>query len=110
LAHLANEPGGPGRAFRLAERDIHVALSRVAETRASLDVLAPTGAQQLAWSDGPAQVAVEILNDYYEAQPAAPAIGHEGDEPADLDLLPDRSPVMARLLEASGRHRQEIGA
>ena len=110
LAHLANEPGGPGRAFRLAERDIHAALAGVARTNSSLEVLAPTGAQQLAWSDSPAQIAVEILNDYFQAQPVAPALGHEGDQPADQDLLPDRSPVIARLLEVSGRHQQGLGA
>ncbi len=119
LAHLANESGSPGRAFRLSERDIYEALSREVEKRSSLDLLAPTGAQQLAWTDPPAQIAVEILNEYYETQPAEPAIGQQGDEPADRDLLPDRSHAVMRLLEASSRHhdrslrrsdqRQELG-
>ncbi len=108
MAHLANEPGGPGRAFGLAERDLHAALSRLADQRSSLRVMAPTGAQQLGWDQPPAEVAVAILADYYGTHPPAPAIGLEGDEPADRDLLPDRSSVMARLFEASERHPQAV--
>ena len=70
--------------------------------------MAPTGAQQLGWDQPPAEVAVAILADYYGTHPPAPAIGLEGDEPADRDLLPDRSSVMARLFEASERHPQAV--
>ncbi len=106
LANLANEPGSPGQAFKLSEHDIYVALCQESEKLSSLDVMAPTGARQFVWTDPPAQIAVEILNGYYNTQPPAPAIGRYGDEPADKELLPERSPAMLRLLEASDRHRQ----
>ncbi len=107
LAHLANEPGSPGRAFRLGEKDLHIALGRVAKKQPSLELLAPTGAQQVAWSTAAADIAIAVLNDYYETKPEAPAIGPDGDEPVHLDLLLERSPAMAKLRKASARHRAE---
>lgn len=83
LAHLATEPGSPGRAFRLDEPDLHDRLERVSYGCSSLELLAPTGAHQLAWHDKPAKVAVELLNEYYSAQPSEPIVGPEGDMPAE---------------------------
>lgn len=49
-----------------------------------------TGASQLAWSEDPAALAPQILNDYYgSSNPDLPVFraGHDGDRPIDADLL-----------------------
>ncbi len=107
LAHLANEPGSPGRAFRLGEQDLHVALGRIAKNQPSMELLATTGAQQVAWTTPAAEIAVAVLNEYYETKPEAPAIGPDGDEPVDRDLLLERLPAMSKLRKASVLHPTE---
>ena len=105
LAYLANEPGGPGRAFKLHEADLHAALSIVASDEENLDLLAPTGAQQLAWKTDPEDLAISVLNRYYSNEVADVRVGMAGGEALPRDLLPEqRTPVLARLLEASRRH------
>ena len=65
ISRLAQEAGGPGRTFRLAESDLHAAMASVAARSPLLDVVTVMGAPQLSWSDSPSQVATEILDAYY---------------------------------------------
>lgn len=106
LAHLANEPGSPGRAFRLGEQDLHSALDRVARKQPAMELLTTSGAQQMAWKTAAAEIAIAVLNDYYDIQPEAPAIGLDSDKPVDRDLLLERSEALSELLEANERHRK----
>ena len=108
LAHLANEPGGPGRAFKLRESDLYLALHKVAAIEDSLRLLSPTGAQQLAWKGDVADTAISVLNRYYHRDVTDRRIGLDGDAAIDKDRLPERSAVMARLFEASGRNPQRV--
>lgn len=104
FAHLANEPGGPGRAFKLRENDLLTSIKQVAKTAEGIELLSPTGAQQMAWTSEPADLAIEVLNRYYQREPDNVHVGVRGDEPVDRELLPDRAPVIADLLEANDRH------
>ena len=104
LAKLANEPGAPGRAFKLTETDIYTALETVSQTTDGLELLAPTGAQQLVWTSDLNDIAVGILNRYYDCAPEETVAGPRGDEAVDPDLLPERSKIMQGLEEATKRH------
>ena len=67
VSRLATEPGGPGRAFKLAESDLVDALEQVTNQVDSLALVVTAGAVQLAWSGEPRAIAHEILNDYYSS-------------------------------------------
>ena len=102
LAHLANEPGGPGRAFKISESDLLHSLQPVAAATDGISLLSPTGAHQLAWTRELALLAVDVLGRYYGSGPLDARVGAAGDEPIDREYLPEeREPVMARLLDSS---------
>ena len=79
LARLASEAGGPGRAFKLLESDLHAALTAVSESSTDIHLLAPTGTQQLSWSSPPAEIAVDLLNRYYGVHVGDLHAGTRGD-------------------------------
>ena len=66
LSHLAQESGGPGRAFKLMEPDLHEAMASVAAESARIKLATVTGASQLSWSGSPSDTATMILDDYYD--------------------------------------------
>lgn len=75
LARLANEPGGPGRAFRLREPEIADALRDVASETPQLTVIEGIGQRSLGFSGEPKELAWEVLDSYYgnvRAQPDFP--------------------------------------
>ncbi len=109
LAHLANEPGGPGRAFKLTENDLLHSLQRPAEATDDISLLSPTGAHQLSWTTEPALLAGEVLRRYYGSAPLNARAGSPGDEAVDRGNLPEeRELVMTRLLDL--RHELPIRA
>ncbi len=65
ISCLAQEAGGPGRALKLSESDLHTAMAAVAAQSPRLDVVTAMGAPQLSWSGNPSEVATEILDAYY---------------------------------------------
>ncbi len=65
LARLANEPGAPGRAFRLREPEIASALNEVAAAYPELKVVEGVGQRSLAFADDPHQIAWNVLDAYY---------------------------------------------
>jgi len=95
LAHLANEPGGPGRAFKLSEQDLHLALARTASGIKALELLSPTGAQQLSWSAPPSQIAIEVLNTYFNKDSGLDEAGLTSGQSLDPALLANRSSATA---------------
>jgi hypothetical protein len=65
VARLAQEPGSPGRAFRIPTGAIAAALERVALTDKRVKVANPAGSPQLLFDGDPASVAGELLSRYY---------------------------------------------
>jgi hypothetical protein len=65
LARLANEPGSPGRAFRLREPDIAAALEEVAGIHPAISVTEAVGHRSLITSTNPYDLAWEILDCYF---------------------------------------------
>ena len=65
LGHLAQEAGGPGRAFKLMEGDLLSAMASVAAESAGFRLVSVTGASQLSWSGSPSEIAAAILDKYY---------------------------------------------
>jgi hypothetical protein len=65
VARLAQEPGSPGRAFRIPATTIAAALERVALTDKRVKVANPAGSPQLLFDGDPAMAALELLSRYY---------------------------------------------
>lgn len=65
VARLAQEPGSPGRAFRIPAAAIAAALERVAVTDKRVKMANPAGSPQLLVDGDPASVARELLSRYY---------------------------------------------
>ena len=66
LSRMADEPGSPGRAFRLTETELADALrSAVAESEGDLTLASPAGSPQLAWSKNTRSLSIEVLNRYF---------------------------------------------
>jgi hypothetical protein len=75
LARLANEPGGPGKAFRLREPEIANALHDVASDHLQLTVVEGIGQRSLAFGGDPREIAWDVLDSYYNnirSQPGFP--------------------------------------
>jgi Protein of unknown function (DUF4007) len=65
LARLANEPGGPGRAFRMREPDLAKALESVVDSHPDLDMVEALGQRSLAFTTNPHRVAWDVLDEHY---------------------------------------------
>ncbi|MGC4851892.1 DUF4007 family protein [Micromonospora sp. DT4] len=65
LARLANEPGGPGRAFRLREPEIVQSLADIASTYPQLKLVEGIGQRSLTFASDPKELAWDVLDDYY---------------------------------------------
>jgi hypothetical protein len=65
LARLANEPGGPGRAFRVRESEIVAAVDKVAGERPDLDRIDAVGQRSISFQKAPFALAWEILDEQY---------------------------------------------
>ena len=65
LGRLANEPGAPGKAFKLSEGELLAALEAFVGETDALALTNTAGAVQLSWSEKPPETANEILNAYY---------------------------------------------
>ncbi len=109
VSRLAQEAGGPGRAFKLTEADLVVALQDVCNRHPSLSLMSPTGATQLAWRTAPHLLAGEVLDEYYGVQVDGVVAGPSGDAPIEDEVLEElglgRAPsdVLRRLHAAASR-------
>ena len=67
LSRVADEPGAPGRAFRLTESELADTLRPAVEFLADGDLAlaSPAGAAQLAWKGDPSKLADTILDRYF---------------------------------------------
>ncbi|MFC8085010.1 DUF4007 family protein [Streptomyces sp. NPDC059459] len=66
LARLANEPGAPGRAFRVREPEIVAALDKVAAGRPELNRVDAVGQRTMSFSGDPMALAWDILDEQYD--------------------------------------------
>ncbi|MEV5047762.1 DUF4007 family protein [Streptomyces griseoincarnatus] len=66
VARLANEPGSPGRAFRVRENEIVMALQKVAADHPQLDLTEAVGQRSLAFTADPFDLAWEVLDEQYD--------------------------------------------
>ncbi|RLK23837.1 uncharacterized protein DUF4007 [Micromonospora sp. M71_S20] len=65
LARLTNEPGGPGRAFRLREPEIAHALEEVAGEYPQMALVEGIGQRSLRFEGNPKDLAWDVLDGYY---------------------------------------------
>lgn len=76
VSRLANDPGSPGRIFKVTETDLAAAFDRLASVKGSeLSMSSPTGVAQLGWSAPLPKIAERLLGDYYDQQIDAAVIG-----------------------------------
>lgn len=66
LARLANEPGGPGRAFRVREPEVAAALEKVAAAHPGIEIAEGAGQRSLSFSSNPFDLAWDILDEQYD--------------------------------------------
>lgn len=102
LAQLATEPGGPGRILKLTESNLHYLLESGIENTKGLAMLSPNGSHQISWSLPLKEVAIELLNRYYDHSPYFAVVGPEGDDPLAAEFLPERSQAMLRIELVAG--------
>ncbi|MBF6223332.1 DUF4007 family protein [Nocardia abscessus] len=65
VARLANEPGSPGRAFRIGENEIVLALQKLAVDHPQLNLTEAVGQRSLAFTTDPFDLAWDILDKQY---------------------------------------------
>jgi hypothetical protein len=64
LARLANEPGAPGRAFRISEPELAKAI-KPAVNQSTLQITESLGQRSLSYAIAPQQLAWDVLDAYY---------------------------------------------
>jgi len=101
---LAHEPGSPGRAFKLSEAELLAVLTDALVRTDGADIMTPTGASQMVWSEDPAMTATAILDDYYGSAASCICAGPEGDKAVSKDVR-DNLWVQATLAEPMSRAR-----
>ena len=105
VSRLTNDPGSPGRAFKLCESELLALLEPCVESTSALTLTTATGVVQFAWSHEPAEIAPRLLDDYFGSSQTGMRAGVEGDSAVDDDLIEelgfgrDRDSVMRRLHE-----------
>ncbi|WP_433577889.1 DUF4007 family protein [Nocardia brasiliensis] len=72
VARLANEPGSPGRAFRIRENEIVLALQKLAADHPQLNLTEAVGQRSLSFTADPFVLAWEILDEQYGSVTSRP--------------------------------------
>ena len=65
LSRLAYDPGSPGRAFKLSETDLAMALEPTVELTRRISLENRTGFSHLTWTGDPGATALLVLEEYY---------------------------------------------
>ncbi|MGY1876353.1 DUF4007 family protein [Nocardia gipuzkoensis] len=65
VARLANEPGGPGRAFRIREPELVQSLETICEQNPKLSLNEAVGQRALVFHEQPRKLAWDVLDGYY---------------------------------------------
>ena len=98
LARLANEPGAPGRAFRLREPDIAAALEEVSGLHAAISVTDAVGHRNLVSSGNPHDLAWELLDAHFD---------NARDRVPSREAWEDAHPELAAELRRRKQHSDE---
>lgn len=102
LSRLATEPGGPGRAFKITEKDLAALLTKAAGHGVS--VVDAAGVGQLSFGEDPAKAATEVIWRHYVAlgsvatRPVAAVAGRDADRPTG-EVAESPAPARARPRE-----------
>jgi hypothetical protein len=89
LSRLVNEPGSPGRAFRIPESTFATLLGSAAESVPDVELVTTNGVTQLAIDGSPSEIASSALRLHYASAGASavaidtPLAGPAAEEPAD---------------------------
>ena len=92
LSRLAYDPGSPGRAFKLSETDLAIALEPTVELTRQINLENRTGFSHLAWKGDPAATAKFVLEKYYDR------VWHGPDVDVSLLLQTAQEQVQGRTL------------
>lgn len=87
LNRLILDAGSPGKAFKLNESELSLALATAVERVSDLDLSTVAGVPQLSWSEDPGRIAGVLLSDYYDTPIDDFEAGHTAEEPIADDLL-----------------------
>jgi hypothetical protein len=90
LSRLVNEPGSPGRAFRLAESAYAELLERAARSVNGIQLVTTNGVTQLTISRDPAAAATDVLAAYFGTvndRPSPSLAGTNASLPANAELV-----------------------
>ena len=72
LNRLSNEPGSPGRIFKLTEHELLERLQHLVSKTNLLRLNSTTGAIQIGWQGDLTEIADSVLNEYYGFQHSSP--------------------------------------
>lgn len=72
LSRLAHEPGAPGLAFRLTERELYETIESAAINVKEVTLTRVAGVPQITWTGDPTMIALDVLNTYYGERGTAP--------------------------------------
>jgi hypothetical protein len=104
VARLANEPGGPGRAFRLREPEVVAALEEVIPHHKALTLTEGVGQRSLGFNSSPLDLAWNVLDAHYGDVRRRPSF------PSREDWYEDH-PEVGEEMEArrgGGRSRRQL--
>jgi len=74
LSRLANEPGAPGKAFRLGEEELTKMFEPLVQTHDALTLSAPAGSLQLGWKGTADKLAQQMLGEVLPVDPDGDAL------------------------------------
>jgi hypothetical protein len=104
LTRLATAPGGPGRAFKLPEAALYEALVAASVHIDEIEVTSPGGIRQIAVRSDDPDLAMSILESYYER--TAGSVRRLSDRPV-INVLREYEQVL-RDLDAEDDRIQEL--
>jgi len=67
LSRLVQEPGSPGKVFKLTENDLLQNLQITLDSFSSLDLITSMGVTQLSWLEDLRETSMYVLDSYYDA-------------------------------------------
>ncbi|MEU9890130.1 DUF4007 family protein [Sphaerisporangium sp. NPDC051011] len=101
LARLANEPGGPGRAFRMGEPALTSVLEEACALNPQLKITNAVGQRSLVFSSDPSNLAWDILDAHYGG------IRVRGDFPTPSEWR-TQYPALAKVLNKGRRPSDQL--
>lgn len=101
LARLANEPGAPGRAFRMREPELTKAIEPLVRERPGLQITESLGQRSLSFTKAPQRLAWDVLDEHYGRVRQRPGFPAEKEWLERYPGLDDRGRRRARKKQPS---------